>query len=330
MKVLFYMRPGFNRSVAGDSVQILNTRKHLLKLGVKVDISFNSREDLSKYNVVHMFNIMRIPETYQFYNNALRQNKKILTTPIFVDMGQYYRKIGGLRLAQWKSANALRKKILDGSHYLLPNSHLEMDWIKQTFCTKTPWEIINNGVDNTWEQVQEGIFTKIYGVKDYILYVGRLSPIKNQLALIAAAKDLDLPIVLIGPVNHADYGKKCLQMGDNKVKYIPGLEHSQLAAAYKDAKVHVQPSWFETTGLASLEAAAMGTPVVITDRGATKEYFKDMVEYCQPQDVNSIRNAISRACQTFNTERLQEYVLTHYTWEKVAQKTLDIYIKVLQ
>ena len=42
------------------------------------------------------------------------------------------------------------------------------------------------------------------------------------------------------------------------------------------------PSWFETPGLAALEAALAGCSVVITPFGSTREYFGDLVEYARP------------------------------------------------
>jgi glycosyltransferase involved in cell wall biosynthesis len=59
--------------------------------------------------------------------------------------------------------------------------------------------------------------------------------------------------------------------------------------------VHVLASWFETTGLVSLEAAMMDCNVVVTKKGDTVEYFSDMAYYCEPDDINSIRNAIEKA-----------------------------------
>jgi len=40
-----------------------------------------------------------------------------------------------------------------------------------------------------------------------------------------------------------------------------------------DIQVHMLPSWFETTGLSSIEAAVMHCNIVITDKGDTREYF---------------------------------------------------------
>ncbi len=55
------------------------------------------------------------------------------------------------------------------------------------------------------------------------------------------------------------------------------------------------PSWFETTGLSSLEAAAMGCNIVITRKGDAYEYFGDYAYYCDPESPDSIFKAIEKA-----------------------------------
>ena len=48
----------------------------------------------------------------------------------------------------------------------------------------------------------------------------------------------------------------------------------------------------ETPGLSSLEAAAMGKNIVVTTKGDTYDYFEDYAFYCEPDDIESIKNAL--------------------------------------
>ena len=68
-----------------------------------------------------------------------------------------------------------------------------------------------------------------------------------------------------------------------------------LASAYAAARVLALPSWFETPGLAALEAALAGCAVVVTPFGCTREYFGDRVEYARPDRPAEIGRAILRA-----------------------------------
>ncbi len=69
-----------------------------------------------------------------------------------------------------------------------------------------------------------------------------------------------------------------------QVIWLGRLDHHDplLASAYAAARVFALPSWFETPGLAALEAALAGCAVVITPYGSTREYFGDLVEYARP------------------------------------------------
>jgi hypothetical protein len=89
------------------------------------------------------------------------------------------------------------------------------------------------------------------------------------------------------------------------------------------------PSFFETTGLVSLEATLSGCNVVAGNRGYAREYFGDQVWWCDPSQIDTIRQAIIAAYKApFRTE-LRERILRQYTWEHTAQQTYDAYKDLL-
>lgn len=87
----------------------------------------------------------------------------------------------------------------------------------------------------------------------------------------------------------------------------------------------VLPSWFETPGLVSLEAAAMGCNIVVSPKGTTRDYFGDSAFYCNVSSPSSIRAALDEAYAVNYDEDFGRKVITEYTWEKAAEKTLDGY-----
>jgi glycosyltransferase involved in cell wall biosynthesis len=98
------------------------------------------------------------------------------------------------------------------------------------------------------------------------------------------------------------------------------------------ATVHCLPSFGETPGLANLEAAAAGCPLVVSNRGAEREYFGDLAEYCDPLDPDSIRVAVLAAAKmkgSARTSRLQKKVRKEYSWQSVAFTLNDVYNRVL-
>ncbi len=85
------------------------------------------------------------------------------------------------------------------------------------------------------------------------------------------------------------------------------------------------PSWLETPGLSSLEAAAAGCTLVVSDRGLTREYFGDQAWYCDPRSFDSIREAVLAAYAAPRGRGCCARMRERYTWERAAEKTLEGY-----
>ncbi len=131
-----------------------------------------------------------------------------------------------------------------------------------------------------------------------MLSVGRIEPRKNTLALVRAARRLALPLVIAGeaPPGCEQYEAECRSAADPQTIWLGRLDHHDplLASAYAAARVFALPSWFETPGLAALEAALAGCSVVITPFGSTKEYFGGLVEYARPHRPEEISRGLAR------------------------------------
>ena len=69
--------------------------------------------------------------------------------------------------------------------------------------------------------------------------------------------------------------------------------------------------------------------VVITERGSTKDYYKDYVNYVNPDNIQDIRNKLLKAYKTEKTNDLREHIKKNFLWNKVAKKTLEGYKQVL-
>jgi glycosyltransferase involved in cell wall biosynthesis len=105
---------------------------------------------------------------------------------------------------------------------------------------------------------------------------------------------------------------------------------ADLIKFYKKAKVHILPSWFETTGLSSLEAAVSGCNVIITDRGDAKEYLGKYAFYCDPGLPHSIFEAVNAASKAPVDPCLAETIKRNYTWKNAAEETYQVYKEVLK
>lgn len=328
MKVLIQNRSNYLKSVAGDSIQLNKTKEYLEKLGIQITVSSEREIDLSGYDLVHLFNIMPIDDTYRQYQNIKHHSKKYVLSTIYWDPQEFLNASGQVKTfgEWWSGTMPLRREVLKEAALILPNSNLEYEILKRNFGELPPKVIVPNAADPIFAVAKPEHFLRVYRSKDFLLSVGRICQRKNQLALIRAAKKLKLPLVLIGPINDGIYYRECRRESAGcKVTFIDALSPLELASAYASARVHALVSWYDTPGLVSLEAAMAGCKIVTTDRGCAKEYFGDYAFYCKPGKIDTICEAINDAWNSKKDNQLKEHVLTNYTWEKTALKTLLAY-----
>jgi glycosyltransferase involved in cell wall biosynthesis len=241
----------------------------------------------------------------------------------------YYNYINDVEsLKLWNKCKPYRFEILKGCKMIYPNSKAEEDIIKKEFGNSIPCTVTYNGVDIENKDIPLYNFKERYQLNDYVLCVGRICHRKNQLALAKACKDLGLQLVLIGNINDKEYFNQCLGYGN--VKHLGFMDSYNIYNAYKFCKIHVLPSFIETPGLSSLEAAAVGCNIVSTSEGSTFEYFDNMAEYCNPYDDNSIIEAIRRAYRKNPSNMLKKHILENFSWEKCIKELYDSYKQIIE
>jgi len=170
--------------------------------------------------------------------------------------------------------------------------------------------------------------------KGCVLCVARLEGRKNQQNLIEAVRGTDLNLVLAGPAtaNQSRFVQRVRNAAaslDN-VHVLGSVSAEEKAWLYELASVHALPSWMETCGLSSLEAAVQGCAIVVTPNGDTRDYFGDEVEYCDAGSPTSIREALMRARANGPSPALANRIRTEFTWERAAEATYGAYAEVLQ
>jgi glycosyltransferase involved in cell wall biosynthesis len=160
-----------------------------------------------------------------------------------------------------------------------------------------------------------------------VLCVGRIEPHKNQLGLARACRELAVPLTLVGPEHphHPGYVEAC-QRAYPGLRWVPECDQQDLVGYYDAARVHALCSWFETTGLSSLEAAARRCSIVSTSRGYASEYFGGDAQYCDPADGRSVVSALRNALSERQPGELAKRVRAKCTWSETARRTLDAYM----
>jgi glycosyltransferase involved in cell wall biosynthesis len=358
MKVAFITRSTLDTGPGGDTIQIKQTAQQLRNLGVQVDIfPTHIKIDYSSYDLLHFFNITRPAD---LLNHINKSRKPFVLSPIFIDYGEYdryYRKgissfifrwfaTGGIEYfktigrwllnkdslhsknflikGQWRSM----KQVTGKASWLLPNSEAEYTKLAKALKINKPYTVVPNGIDPLLFQPHPSMTRS----DNLVICIARIEGIKNQLNLIKALNNTEFTVLLIGSPapNQKKYYDQCRRIAFKNIQFIDHKPQEELLAYYRKAKVHVLPSWFETCGLSSLEAAAMGCNLVITDKGYTREYFGDNALYCDPAYPESILDAVRKAARLEWEPELQAKIYREYTWQVAASITLSVYKKILQ
>jgi glycosyltransferase involved in cell wall biosynthesis len=352
VRIVLITRSTLYKNPGGDTIQIINTQNSLKKLGVEADIKLSNEEIVyNDYDLLHFFNIIR-PADILYH--IRKSTKPFVVSTIYVDYSEfdknnrsglsgfifrYFSKdaIEYLKVvARWvKNKERVRsyeyillgqkraiKRIILKSSCLLPNSTNEYNRLSKDYSITHKYKVIPNAIDD--QLFNSGLLKKD---NEMVICIARIEGLKNQLNLIKALNNTKYQLYIIGSpsTNQMDYYQLCKAEARENVHFISFLKQEELLKYYNKAKVHVLPSWFETTGLSSLEAAAMGCNIVITDKGDAKEYFTDFAFYCDPSSPKSIKEAIDAAAILEADPLLKQKVMEHYTWNIAAEKTIEAY-----
>ncbi|MDI6869877.1 MAG: glycosyltransferase [Bacillota bacterium] len=369
LKVLFVNRPDALTVPGGDTTQMLKTKEALERRGVKVDVALTLSPDAAGYDLAHVFNLSIPYQTLSQASALRKQGVPVVLSPIYWDLSEnwwasrcvpavFSQARGEAELEQFLKGIADRtlalgdlkattrnlaypnfeeeqRKALEAVDYLLPNSQAEMAQLRLTLgaCAIHPFTVVPNAVDaGLFLSATPDRFVERFGLTDFVICAGRIEGRKNQLMLLYALRECGLPIVLAGASYDQEYLALCHQYAPPQTLFAGPLSAVDLASAFAAARVHALPSWLDTPGLASLEAALAGCPVVVGNRGAEREYFQDEARYCDPASVAAIREAVWEAYHTPRPEvqeRLRHRILTQYTWDRAAEMTVTGYQEAL-
>lgn len=336
----------------GDVVQMNATAEQLRQLGHHVDIGDQLDPDIGGYDILHAFNLETPATTRQQVRRAKQGGVPVFLSTIFFDMPDEIRFENFFQYGGWGPAKkvlgrqisknvyhllrrrttAAQEALLRGVDHLLPNSQLEKECIQRNFkaATNLPSTVIVNGVDPQRPIGHADRFFERYGVQNFLLVVGRIGFLKNQLNLLRALRGWNHPIVLIGQEPDPSYARACHQEAAGRsVLFLPHMDPQGVSDAYAAARVHALPSQKETVGLVSLEAGMAGCRIVATSVGGGAEYLKNWAEYCDPNNLESIRQAVEKAWIRPSSPELATYICQNYTWQKAAAKTVDAYQQAL-
>ncbi|MEO0072658.1 MAG: glycosyltransferase family 4 protein [candidate division WOR-3 bacterium] len=339
MKILFGSYQAISILEGGVKTQVWALKTELEKLGHEVTL-FNSWENiqLRDYDFVHLF--CAHIGTYHLAQAISALGVKIILTPIvfsrrhptFIKLMLPYTKLaakfGGFYHYYIVSELSRQAKLI------LANTQAECDLIHRAFgVSRNKIKFLPNGVEERFYFAEPDLFTQKYGLKDFMLYVGHIGwPRKNLLRFLEVSCEFDVPLVLIGKILENSYAHACVELIKKRrhTLVISDLDYQSpiLASAYAACDLFILPSYYETPGLAALEAALAGAKIVITQYGGTKEYFREYAHYLNPYSKSSIRAAITQTLSKKKEPQLREYIRQNYLWRRCAEDLVEIYKSV--
>lgn len=164
----------------------------------------------------------------------------------------------------------------------------------------------------------------------YILYVSRIEPRKNHIAIIKAFKRLKLAddnynLVFIGKETVAtpEFHRALNNLTDNikkRIKVISQSSFAELKLWYKYASLFVYPSFAEGFGIPPIEAAAAEVPVICNNSTAMSEFSflgKNLIDI---SDENVLDDRIIDCIynKSFDLETISHKVKQIYDWKTIA------------
>lgn len=173
----------------------------------------------------------------------------------------------------------------------------------------------------------------------YILYVGRREGYKNFKTLLDVFinheelhKEFNLVCFGGGPFTSIEMEIIRKNNLSEKMIYVKGND-SVLASLYSNARVFVYPSLYEGFGMSPLEAMQLKCPVISANTSSLPEAVGNAAYLFDPKSEKELFTALS---EMLNNGKLRlEFIkkgeehAKQFSWEKTAEKTIEVYKKTI-
>jgi glycogen synthase len=209
-----------------------------------------------------------------------------------------------------------------GSSHVVPNGIEPADWQPPEFATAR-------------------ISAENADAHPLIAYTGRVEWEKGVQTLVSAMPALrrahpGIRLIVAGRGSYLDdVQRQAAQRGlDGSVRFLGWVSEEDLRAIVAAADLVIAPSLYEPFGLVALEAAAIGTPLVVSRSGGLAEFADDDQRALTftPGDAGSLVLAVNSALADprathARAERARETVLADHDWRNLARQTTDVYVQ---
>ena len=165
--------------------------------------------------------------------------------------------------------------------------------------------------------------------KDYLAFLGRISPQKGPEYAIEIAKKTNQQLIIAAKIDPVDIGyyEQVVEplIDGEQISFIGEVDHDGKVELLRNAKALISPlQWDEPFGIVNTEALACGTPVITINRGSMPEIIVDgKVGYL----CSNIDEMIDRVADiaSINRQACRDHAEQHFTARGMAEQYLGIY-----
>jgi len=273
------------------------------------------KKNSDKYDVIHAHNYHAFPALFA---TLFKRRNKLIFTPY------YHGRSGSIvRNILLKPYKLFGSTIFKKSDEIICISDYEKKLVKNDFGVDAI--VIPCGINlNTIRRIDN---FKFHG--KLIFYVGRIEKYKNIDIIIKSMKYLDDYYFYIAGKGNFEKELKNLikkQRLEDRVKFIGYVDEVTKYKWLKTCSVFVNLSAVEAFGITVLEALACGKPVVVSNRGALREFAEKfncvftVGDKISPEELAEIIKKASEAEVQVN--------LKEYSWDTITERIKDIYINL--
>jgi glycosyltransferase involved in cell wall biosynthesis len=353
VRVLFVLRPGIESRSGGDLTQALFTKRALEEAGHIVDVVGTLEPDARGYDLAHVFGAFDPEVCAPQMEACTRAGIATALSPIWWDYLAFYGASRGCERVLAGNPRRIEARLellrkADPARFLRANE-------RKKYSRRVAWQVAlmrradvllpNSEIDAYHYRHALGLYDRpivvVHHANDApaaksvprrgVFCVGRIEPKKNQAMLLYALAGTDVDLTLVGACYEPEYLRLCRRWMTQRVRCVEEISREDVLHALGGAAVHVLVGWTETPGLVSMEAAAAGARIVVSNDGTESEYYGEDAEYADPTDPRSIREAVLRALAQPPRERPDalDRRIAAYTIEAVRERTLRGYALAL-
>jgi len=186
-----------------------------------------------------------------------------------------------------------------------------------------------NAVSSDFICDNKGSVKAKYSIVKYILYVSRIEPRKNHIALLQAYTELKLwekgyKLVFIGVEDIVsedliNYKEKYESVLKENVLWLEGIAYEELKCFYQDCELFVFPSFAEGFGIPPLEAIVMDKKVLCSNATAMEDFnFPEALSF-SPENVSELKEKMKNLLEKeVDMSLLKKELTSRYDWSNIA------------